>query len=64
MEARKITETQLRSFHNYLIREEKITATVEKYLRDVRAFVVFVGGNAVTKEEQPNDIREICESQV
>ena len=50
MKARRITETQLRSFHNYLIREEKNTATVEKYLRDVRAFVVFVGGNAVTKE--------------
>ena len=50
MKARRITETQLRSFHNYLIREEKSTATVEKYLRDVRAFVVFVGEKAVTKE--------------
>ena len=64
MQERKISENQIQSFHQHLIREEKSTATVEKYLRDVRAFVVFVGGNAVTKEEQPNDIREICESQV
>lgn len=38
------------SYHQYLIREEKSTATVEKYLRDARAFVVYVGDEIVTKE--------------
>ena len=50
MEERKITNTQMESYHQYLIREEKSTATVEKYLRDARAFVVYVGGEIVTKE--------------
>lgn len=30
MEARKITQSQIQSFYQYLIREEKSTATVEK----------------------------------
>lgn len=50
MEERKIAQNQIISFRQYLIREEKSTATVEKYLRDVRAFVVYVGDGAVTKE--------------
>lgn len=49
MEERKITN-QTEAYRQYLIRDEKSTATVEKYLRDVRAFVVYVGGEAVTKE--------------
>ena len=50
MEERKITNATIQSFHQYLIREEKSTATVEKYLRDVRAFVVYIGDESVTKE--------------
>ena len=50
MEERKITNIQMESYRQYLIREEKSTATVEKYLRDARAFVVYVGGEIVTKE--------------
>ena len=50
MEERRITPAHIRAFHQYLIREEKSTATVEKYLRDVRAFAVYAGGVAVTKE--------------
>ena len=50
MEERIITQSQILSFEQYLIREEKSTATVEKYLRDVRAFVVYVGDKVVTKE--------------
>ncbi|MBQ3199372.1 MAG: tyrosine-type recombinase/integrase [Firmicutes bacterium] len=50
MEERKITQNQILSYRQYLIREEKSTATVEKYLRDVRAFVVYVGNEVVTKE--------------
>ena len=50
MEQRNITEEQIESYRQYLIRDEKSTATVEKYLRDVRAFSVFAGGAAMTKE--------------
>ena len=50
MEERKITQNQIQSFNQYLIREEKSTATVEKYLRDARAFVVYIGDEVVTKE--------------
>ena len=50
MQERKITEKLIHSFHQYLIGEEKSTATVEKYLRDVRAFAVYVGEKSVTKE--------------
>lgn len=45
-----ITTEQLTSFHNYLVSEEKSTATVEKYLRDARAFFLFLAGRALTKE--------------
>lgn len=50
MEERKITDTQIQSFYQYLIREEKSMATVEKYLRDARAFVVYVGEKIISKE--------------
>lgn len=50
MKQRKITEEALRSYHQYLLREEKSTATVEKYLRDVRAFSVYAGDGEITKE--------------
>ena len=48
--ARTITDHHLISFRDHLINEEKSTATVEKYLRDVRAFFVFLGEREVTKE--------------
>lgn len=41
---------QVEAFHQYLRREEKSAATVEKYLRDVRVFCDFVGRRAVTKD--------------
>ena len=50
METRKLTQNLIQSFHQYLIREEKSTATVEKYLRDARAFLYFLDDEAVTKE--------------
>ena len=37
-------------FETYLIQEEKSRATVEKYLRDVRCFFVFLSNRTVTKE--------------
>ena len=50
MEEQKLTEKVLQSYHDYLIREEKSAATVEKYLRDIRAFYMFVGEKEVSKE--------------
>lgn len=49
MNERKITMRQIQSFEQYLVREEKSTATVEKYLRDVRAFSLYIGEKLVTK---------------
>lgn len=37
-------------FSNWLREQEKSTATVEKYLRDVRAFSIYASGREVTKE--------------
>ena len=45
-----LTPKELDAFKDYLILEEKSGATVEKYLRDVRAFSVFAENQAVTKE--------------
>ena len=50
MSERKITDGQIMEYHEYLIHEEKSTATVEKYLRDVRAFLLYIGDQAITKD--------------
>lgn len=46
----RITGIQIEDFHIRLIEDEKSAATIEKYLRDVRAFYSFAGEEAVTKE--------------
>ena len=50
MSERRLTENRISAFHEYLILEEKSGATVEKYLRDVRAFSGFADGQNVTTE--------------
>ena len=50
MQERNFAECQIRQFHAYLLREEKSAATVEKYLRDVRAFFAYVGKQSATKD--------------
>ena len=40
MKERILIEENILAFYEYLILEEKSTATIEKYLRDVRAFFV------------------------
>ena len=47
---RKITNELIESFKNYLIEEEKSENTIEKYIRDVRAFADYIGEVAITKE--------------
>lgn len=45
-----LKESMIADFRMHLVLEEKSTHTIEKYLRDVRTFAAFVGGNAVCKE--------------
>ena len=49
-EQERLTEEMISAFKAYLQREEKSSATVEKYLRDLTAFRKFCGDNALTKE--------------
>ena len=42
MEMRMITETQLCEYEAWLREAEKSDATMEKYLRDVRAFLGYM----------------------
>ena len=50
MEGKILNESIVPQFSAYLYREEKSVATQEKYLRDVRAFCLYVDGKPVTKE--------------
>ena len=51
MEERILTHQQLQDFCYYLQQEEKSDTTAEKYLRDVRAFLAYVGKTPVTKTQ-------------
>ena len=46
----KLFAEQIKEFSDYLRREEKSPATMEKYLRDVRVFCAYAGSNEITKE--------------
>ena len=50
MKGRILTETQIAAFAVHLKSEEKSENTVEKYIRDVRAFSAYVGTAEITKE--------------
>lgn len=50
MQNRILSEKDIETFQNHLLQEEKSTATMEKYLRDVRAFLVFADQAAITKD--------------
>lgn len=50
MKGRILTKEIISDFKEHLIFEERSTATVEKYIRDVKAFLAFVNGAEVTKE--------------
>lgn len=44
-----ITQDLIENFKNHLIDEEKASATLEKYIRDIKAFYVWVSGLEISK---------------
>lgn len=50
MKGRILTEKLIADFSRYLESEEKSENTVQKYLRDVRAFAVYLSGTEITNE--------------
>ena len=50
MNGRFITAKMIGEFKEYLISEERSPTTIEKYIRDVRAFSVFTKNSEITKE--------------
>ena len=50
MKGRILTEKIIADFSAYLKSEEKSKNTIEKYLRDVRAFAAYLNGAEITKE--------------
>lgn len=47
MKRRVITAKEIAGFREYLILEERSVATIEKYVRDVRAFAAFASGEVI-----------------
>ena len=50
MEEHNLTNEQILAFSTALFQAERSQATVEKYLRSVRAFSLFLDGRPVTKD--------------
>ena len=50
MSEQKLTQHQIQSYAQQLRMEEKSPATVEKYLRDLRAFAAWTDGRKISKE--------------
>lgn len=50
MKGRILTEKIISEFEKYLTLEEKSPVTIEKYIRDVTAFLIFLSGRPVSKE--------------
>ena len=50
MNEKILHKDNLNQFKFYLLSEEKSENTIEKYLRDLRAFAEFISGNVITKE--------------
>ena len=50
MKGKILTSNQIAAFAAYLKSEEKSENTIEKYIRDVRAFTTYMGNAEITKE--------------
>ncbi|MCI9336135.1 MAG: tyrosine-type recombinase/integrase [Lachnospiraceae bacterium] len=55
-------KTAIEQFRERLQAEEKSRATIEKYLRDAKAFIAFLGGQSVTKEAAIRYKRHLAET--
>lgn len=61
MTDRILLPKHLNAFYEHLVREEKSTATVEKYLRDAGAFLAYSTGVPITKEHAVSYKRSLQE---
>lgn len=59
MKERVITAKIIAEFKKYLALGERSAATIEKYIRDVKAFAVYAKDGEITKETVMH-IRSIC----
>ena len=50
MKNHPLTQQQIRAYAHHLQMEEKSGATMEKYLRDIRAFTCWLDGRDISKE--------------
>lgn len=50
MDEHRLSPERIAAYGRWLVREERAPGTVEKYLRDVRAFACWLDGAAVTQE--------------
>ena len=50
MKNHQLTQQQIQAYAHYLQMEEKSRATMEKYLRDIRAFACWLGDREICKE--------------
>ena len=62
MKGRFLTAEMIAEFKEHLIFEERSEATVEKYIRDVKAFAVYLSGAEITKETVINYKKRLQES--
>lgn len=49
--SKTITHDSVEKFKNYLINEEKASATLEKYMRDIKTFLDWTSGIEITKQK-------------
>ena len=47
---RTLTQNKISDFYKWLQSEEKSRNTIEKYIRDVTAFMAYLGGETITKD--------------
>ena len=50
MEGRVITAKMIAGFREHLILEERSVATIQKYIRDIKAFMAYAQNSAISKE--------------
>ena len=50
MKGRILRNKAVENFEKYLYKEEKSENTIQKYLHDIRAFMIFAGNSEIAKE--------------